>query len=165
MPLPSRKHLDAILKLKDILPELSYGGAEGEFKSSQRPYFADQVARWRDLDVYYNWLTFPNTHFVSANGGYSFAIEHHHPISADETEVWMWHMTAKRTAPIFGAASALWGYVKGAKVVLDEDHGMMEHIQRSLAAQPPRATMGAYEQHLYLQQRWLVENIYQEEAR
>src|SRR5258708_40121199 len=62
--------------LRNEMQRFSYGGADAPIPDLKHFGWHDMVERWRYQDVYYNWLAYPNLHIASANGGYSFTLEH-----------------------------------------------------------------------------------------
>lgn len=147
------------------LPELSFGGAEGEIHRERPPAFAEWVERWGSTDAYFNWLPFPNTHILSPDGGYSFSIEHHHPVGPGETEITAYFMTARKRRPSPWLAPTLWEFAKGAKRILDEDTDVMVQVQRALGPHSRRTVQGGYERQNRLTDRWYVDNVLQSSIR
>ena len=127
------------------LAALSYGGAEGQFRQARTYGFHQHVERWGSENAYFNWLLYPNTHVLSSDGGYSFSVEHHDPVSAGVTELTVFFMTARKKRPWQGSAAALLAYARGAKVILDEDIAVMEAIQSGLDEGAVLPSMGEYE--------------------
>lgn len=127
------------------LQDLSYGGAEGSLKRSHPPLFSEWVDRWGETDAYFNWLMYPNTHMLTSDGGYSFSVEHHHPVSPEMTEITAYFLTARKRRRVAWLAPTLWEMAKGAKRILDEDTDVMEDVQRALAPQSGHVVHGVYE--------------------
>lgn len=141
------------------LCELSYGGPEGEIKRTRPPAFAEWTSRWGNVDAYFNWLLYPNTHLLTSDGGYSFSLEHHHPVAPDETEITAYFFTTRRRRTVPWLAATLWEMAKGAKRVLDEDTDAMEEVQRGLGPSARRVRQGVYERQNRLTDRWYVEHV------
>jgi phenylpropionate dioxygenase-like ring-hydroxylating dioxygenase large terminal subunit len=139
------------------LVKLSYGGAAHPFTNDRTPDYAARVERWRNVDAYFNWLLFPNTHVVSPNGGYVFSIEHHMPISPTRSELTIFYFTAKSKSHL--PASVLWEHLQGAKEVLDEDNKAMDEVQKVVARGPQFATLGAGEYEIAEMQNWLSSHV------
>jgi carnitine monooxygenase subunit len=138
---------------------LSFGGAEGEIRRTRPPAFAEWVTRWGATDAYFNWLPFPNTHILTSDGGYSFSIEHHHPISPTTTEITAYFMTARKRRPVAWLAPTLWEMAKGAKRILDEDTDVMEEVQRAIGSHSPAVVQGGYELQNRRTDRWYIDNV------
>lgn len=138
------------------LPALSYGGPEGTFLRAKGLPFHKQVKRWGTDDSYFNWLLYPNTHVLSADGGHSFSIEHHNPESPRRTEVSVYYMTATKRKKYFGSTAVLWGNAKGAKVVLDEDTQVLEQTQKGLEGGAEAVTQGTFEWRNRACDRWYM---------
>lgn len=141
------------------LVELSYGGAEGEIKRVRPPAFSEWTSRWGNVDAYFNWLMFPNTHLLTSDGGHSFSLEHHHPVAPDETEITAYYFTARRQRTVPWVAPTLWEMAKGAKRVLDEDTDAMEEVQRGLGPFARRVRQGVYELQNKRTDRWYIEHV------
>jgi carnitine monooxygenase subunit len=138
------------------LSRLSFGGAEGEFVAPRSLPFHESVDRWGVTDAYFNWLLYPNTHVVCPDGGYSFSIEHHEPVSPQVTDVILYFLTARRRRPFTGASAVLWEYAKAAKAILKEDSAVMEEVQAGLAAARGSVTQGDYELQNRITDRWYL---------
>lgn len=141
------------------LVDLSYGGAEGDFKRAHVPAYAEWVDRWGTVDSYFNWLLFPNTHMLTADGGYSFSIEHHHPMGPGLTEITAYFMTSRKRRPVQWLTPTLWEMAKGAKRVLDEDTDVMEEVQRGFGAHSRHANQGVAEFQNRSTDEWYRDNV------
>lgn len=139
--------------------QLSFGGAEGQFLTSKSLPFHKSVVRWGELDAYFNWLLYPNTHVVSPDGGYSFSVEHHEPVGPERTEVTLLFFTAKKRRPYSGSAAVLWEYAKAAKVILDEDTAAMEQAQAGMMTARRSITQGRYEMQNRITDQWYLRQI------
>src|SRR5256885_2719577 len=73
------------------------------------------VERWRYQDVYYNWLAYPNLHIASANGGYSFTLEHHIPIAPDRTQLEIYWFTSRKKQSYASSSQILLAQMHGSK--------------------------------------------------
>lgn len=127
------------------LSQLSYGGPDVEIPNLRKEEWHNHVERWDCENRYYNWILYPNIHFLSATCGYSFSLEHHNPISPTETEVSVYFLTAKKKAPYAESRAVLEGHMKDARIILDEDISVMEKIQSVVASAPSNAMPGSYE--------------------
>jgi len=141
------------------LPRLSFGGVDGELLHRKEHGFQSQVQRWGSTDAYFNWLLYPNTHIVSPDGGYLFSIEHHRPVSADVTELFVYYLTARKRRNYAGASSVLWEYAKGAKRILDEDLKVMEQVQVTLASGQSTGCQGHFEHQNRWTDRWYLRQL------
>jgi len=117
----------------------------------------ENVERYGDKDWYYNWLTFPNLHIASGNGGYSFIIEHHIPVSANRTDFMVHYVTAKKKRRYASSPAVLHAHMLGAERVLREDIDVMQNIQKQLHPQAPSARLGDYEFANGSIERWYLD--------
>ena len=131
---------------------------------ARRGHSATIVHRRGNQDAYFNWLPFPNTHILSPDGGYSFSVEHHHPVSPTQTEITAYFMTAKKRRPVAWLPATLWEMAKGAKRVLDEDAAVMEEVQRAFGRESRPVRQGMYEFENRTTDRWYVQNVLQPSA-
>jgi hypothetical protein len=141
------------------LTDLSFGGAEGEISRDRPPAFAAWVDRWGTTDAYFNWLLYPNLHVLTPDGGYSFSIEHHRPVTPSLTEITAYFMTARKRRSVVWLAPTLWEMAKAAKRILDEDADVMEEVQRAIGPNSVPVMQGRYEIQNRRTDRWYVENI------
>lgn len=114
----------------------------------------DFVERWGNEDVYYHWMAYPNLHIVSTNGGHSFTIEHHTPISPDCTDMEIYRFTTKKKNNFSSSSAVLLAEMHGSKQVLGEDVKILENVQAALHPHAPKPTQGAYEYMNRLVERW-----------
>lgn len=128
-----------------LMRSFSGGGRDTPMTASRDARFYRHVERYRDQDWYYNWLAFPNLHIASSDGGYSFIIEHHIPVSAGRTDLVVYFLTAKKKAPYAFSAAVLHAHMMGANIVLGEDIAVMAQIQRTLHAGARSPHLGDYE--------------------
>lgn len=157
--------------------QFSFGGPEGvpsEFnsfswhKNVERWKFSNSSARVqasasknglslpseRIDDSYFNWLIFPNVHIASGNGGHSFVIEHHIPITPDRTDVEIYRFTARKKQPYPTSSQVLLSEMHHSKLILSEDFGILEKVQSVLHTDAPIPTQGAYELKNRQIERW-----------
>jgi phenylpropionate dioxygenase-like ring-hydroxylating dioxygenase large terminal subunit len=144
-----------------ILRSFSTGGRDAPLEQEPVNAWHPLVERFRDRDgehhdEYYNWLPFPNMHIASANGGYSFTIEHHIPVSPGRTEMIVYYMTAKKKRPYAASAAVLHATMMGADKVLREDIDVMEDIQRTLHPAACHANLGEYESENAIIHHWYM---------
>ncbi|MBV8060374.1 MAG: Rieske 2Fe-2S domain-containing protein [Alphaproteobacteria bacterium] len=142
---PPEDHGQRSSRIPDV-QEISGGGLTHIFNDDKHPVYADKVNRWGDVDGYFEWRFFPNLHVVCPRGGYGFSIEYHHPIAPDKTQATVYMMTAATKANI--PASFLWGQMKGARVVLDEDYGALEAVQAVVGQAPGHSVLGGGEHEM-----------------
>lgn len=141
--------------LRKEMRTFSVGGKDTDIPKMQRFAWHDQVHRWGDEDAYYNWLAYPNLHIASANGGHSFTIENHIPISPGCTDMEIYRFTSRKKQPPFISASAvLLAEMHESKLVVGEDVNIMEAVQKALHANAPIPTQGAYEGMNRWIERW-----------
>ncbi|RXR02657.1 aromatic ring-hydroxylating oxygenase subunit alpha [Pseudoxanthomonas composti] len=134
----------------------SFGGAEAPIPDPKRFGWQDKVERWGTQDAYYNWLAFPNLHIASANGGYSFTLEHHVPVAPDRTDLEIYWVSARKKQAYGFSSQVLLAQMHGSKTVVGEDVAVMEMVQAGLHADAPLPTQGAYESMNRLVERWYV---------
>lgn len=140
--------------LRQEMLGFSYGGADAPIPDLQHLGWHELVERWGRDDVYYNWLAFPNLHIASANGGHSFTLEHHIPISPGQTDLEIYRFTVRKKQPYAYSSQVLLAEMHGSKVVVGEDVAIMESVQAALHTQAPLPTQGAYESMNQLVERW-----------
>ena len=114
----------------------------------------DLVERFGEDDVYYNWLAYPNLHVASADGGYSFTIEHHIPVSPTHTEIEIYRFTARKRKKYAYSHQVLLSHMHGSKEVVGEDVKIMEMVQAGLHEGSPLAQQGEYEALNKIVERW-----------
>ncbi|MGU3629437.1 aromatic ring-hydroxylating oxygenase subunit alpha [Comamonas sp. C24C] len=140
--------------LRKELSRLSYGGIDAMIENMHHFSWHDMVERWGDKNAYYNWLAYPNLHIASGNGGHSFTIEHHIPISPGCTDMEVYRFTAKKRQPFSFSSAVLLAEMHGSKQVVGEDIEVMEMVQSALHPEAPSPTQGAYESMNRLVERW-----------
>lgn len=140
--------------MRQEMRHFSHGGADADIANMNRFGWHDLVERWGEQDVYYNWLAYPNLHIASANGGHSFTIEHHIPISPGCTDMEIYRFTARKKKPFFFSSAVLLAEMHGSKIVGGEDVNVMELVQSALHSSAPIPTQGAYESMNRLVERW-----------
>jgi phenylpropionate dioxygenase-like ring-hydroxylating dioxygenase large terminal subunit len=115
------------------------------------------VQRHGQDDWYLNWLMYPNLHVASGSAGYSFIIEHHVPVSAQRTDLWVYYVTGKKKRKYPTSAAVLLAHLEGAEKVLAEDIAIMEKVQAALHLGSPRATTGDFEHANMAIERWYLD--------
>ena len=128
-----------------LLRSFSGGGRDEPIGHIPHQSWFDDVERYRDHDWYYNWLVFPNLHIASPTGGYTFTIEHHIPVGPDRTEMVVYYFTAKKKGPYPASPAVLHDLMLSTDVILSEDIGVLEQVQRTLHANARPARLGDYE--------------------
>lgn len=140
--------------LRREMKRFSYGGADAPIPDMLHFGWQDQVERWGNQDSYYNWLAFPNLHIASANGGYSFTIEHHIPVAPDRTDLEIYWFTTRKKNNYAFSHQVLLAQMHGSKQIVGEDVDIMEQVQAALHIDAPLPTQGAYESTNRLVERW-----------
>lgn len=123
------------------------------------------VQRHGQDDWYLNWLMYPNLHVASGSAGYSFIIEHHVPMSAQRTDLWVYYVTGRKKRKYPTSAAVLLAHLEGAEKVLTEDITIMEKVQASLHPGLPRATTGDFEYANMAVERWYLDTMEGQHAR
>lgn len=149
--------------LRQAMRRFSQGGRDTDISDMQRFGWHSLVERWGEDDAYYNWLAFPNLHIASANGGHSFTIEHHMPVSPGCTDMEVYRFTARKKQSFAFSSAVLLSEMHGSKVVVGEDVQVMEMVQAALHPEAPLPTQGAYEGLNRLVERWYL-NLMDTEA-
>ncbi|KFJ13611.1 ring hydroxylating alpha subunit family protein [Delftia acidovorans] len=140
--------------LRKDMRTFSHGGAEGAIEPIRWVPWLDKVERWGDTNAYFNWLTYPNLHIASGNGGYSFTIEHHVPVSPGETDVEIFFIAARKKVSYADSAQVLLSQMHYSKQVVGEDIAILEAVQAVLHEKAPLPTQGAYEYANRHIERW-----------
>lgn len=140
--------------LRQAMRRFSQGGRDTAIENMQHFGWHPLVERWGDEDVYYNWLAYPNLHIASANGGHSFTIEHHIPVSPGVTDMEVYRFTTRKKQPFSFSSAVLLSEMHGSKVVVGEDIQVMEQVQAALHRDAPRPTQGVHEFANRLVERW-----------
>jgi phenylpropionate dioxygenase-like ring-hydroxylating dioxygenase large terminal subunit len=143
--------------LRAEMRRFSYGGPEGVRENPLRVPFQDMVERWGDEGAYYNWLPFPNLHIASGDGGYSFTLEHHIPVSPERTDLEIYWLTTRKKKPFAFSSWNLLAKMHGSRLVVGEDVAIMERVQAALHDRSPVPTQGAYEFMNRLVERWYTD--------
>jgi len=117
------------------------------------------VQRHGQDDWYLNWLMYPNLHVASGSAGYSFIVEHHVPVSAQQTDLWVYYVTGQKKRKYSTSAAVLLAHLIGAEKVLKEDIAILDKIQCSLNANSPRATTGDFEHTSMAIERWYQDTM------
>ena len=136
------------------LRRFSFGGPEAALGKNIAYRWRENVRRWGVDDAYFNWLAYPNLHIASSDGGHSFTIEHHVPVSPDRTDIEIYWMTAKKKQDYASSSAVLASLMHGSKRVVGEDVQVMEAVQAGLHPDAPAGTQGAYESLNRLVERW-----------
>lgn len=140
--------------LRREMRRFSFGGADAPIPGLQHFGWHQLVERWGDSDSYYNWLAFPNLHIASANGGFSFTLEHHIPVAPDRTDLEIYWFTTRKKQPYAFSSQVLLAQMHGSKLVVGEDVDVMERVQAALHEGAPLPTQGAYESMNRIVERW-----------
>lgn len=140
--------------MRDELRRFSFGGADAPIPRLQHFGWHQMVDRWGSTDAYFNWLAFPNLHIASANGGFSFTLEHHIPIAPDRTDLEIYWFTTRKKKPYAFSSQVLLSQMHGSKLVVGEDVDVMERVQAALHEDAPLPTQGAYESMNRIVERW-----------
>jgi carnitine monooxygenase subunit len=139
--------------LREEMRRFSYGNVDATIPNLQQSGWRQNVERWRDDDVYYTWLAYPNLH-ISTPAGFSFTLEHHIPVAPDRTDVEIFWFTARKKKAYAQSSQVLLESMHGSKRVVGEDIEIMEAVQAALHQQGPVPTLGAYESMNMLVERW-----------
>ncbi len=160
---------ESLLELQDKSPaalrremrRFSFAGADAPIPEPQHFGWHQLVERWGNDNSYYNWLAFPNLHIASADGGFSFTLEHHIPVAPDHTDLEIYWFTARKKQPYAFSSQVLLAQMHGSKVVVGEDIEVMERVQAAMHEDAPLPNQGAYESMNRIVERWyttLMEN-------
>ncbi|MBO9648005.1 MAG: aromatic ring-hydroxylating dioxygenase subunit alpha [Variovorax sp.] len=155
---------ETLSELSDASPDamwremrrFSYGGADAPIPGLGHLDWFDLVERWGSQDSYYNWLAFPNLHIASANGGFSFTLEHHIPVAPDRTDLEIYWFSTRKKRPFAFSSQVLLAQMHGSKTIVGEDIEILEMVQAALHPDAPMPTQGAYESMNRLVERWYV---------
>ncbi|TBU93903.1 ribosomal subunit interface protein [Pseudomonas dryadis] len=140
--------------LRREMRRFSHGGASAPITDLRHFGWHELVERWGSQDSYYNWLAFPNLHIASANGGFSFTLEHHIPVAPDRTDLEIYWFSARKKQSYGFSQQVLLAQMHGSKLVVGEDIEVMERVQSALHDDAPVPTQGAYESMNRLVERW-----------
>ena len=136
------------------MQRFSSAGADAPIDDPKPLPFHQMVERWGTTDAYFNWLAFPNMHIACPNGGYSFTLEHHIPVSAGRTDLEIYWFTARKKKPYAFSSWNLLSHMHGSRLVTGEDVEIMEQVQSALHMSAPMPNQGAYEFTNRLVERW-----------
>lgn len=151
--LGSASRQDHLSKLRTF----SGGGKNEPIHDLPHYQWHEHVQRYGNEDWYLNWLMYPNLHVASGSAGYSFIIEHHIPVSAYQTDLWVYYVTGKKKRGYPTSAAVLLAHLEGAEKVLAEDIDIMEKVQSSLGPQTPSATTGDFEYPNMIIEKWYLD--------
>lgn len=146
-------HRDFLARLRTF----SGGGKNEPMPHLPHYQWHQYVERYGKDDWYLNWLMFPNLHIASGSAGYSFIIEHHIPISASKTDLWVYYVTAKKRRKYPTSAAVLLAHIKGAEVVLKEDIEIMEKVQLAIVPLSSKAIVGDFEHQNLAIEKWYLD--------
>jgi phenylpropionate dioxygenase-like ring-hydroxylating dioxygenase large terminal subunit len=138
------------------LRSFSGGGLNEPMVEMPHYQWHDYVHRYGNDDWYLNWLMYPNLHIASGSAGYSFIIEHHVPISAGRTDLWVYYMTGRKKRKYPTSSAVLMAHLQGAEKVLAEDIDIMEKVQQNLSSDRPIHT-GDFEYTNMAIERWYLD--------
>jgi hypothetical protein len=96
---------------------------------------------------------------ASGSAGYSFIIEHHIPVSAKQTDLWVYYVTGRKKRKYQTSTAVLLAHLEGAEKVLAEDIAIMEKVQGSLHSGSPSATTGDFEHANMAIERWYLDTL------
>lgn len=147
----SSSHPESLI---DAITSLSTGGKDADIHNMRRFGWHDMIHRCGEEDAYYNWLVYPNLHIASPNGGHSFTIEYHHPISPSKTDIEIYRFTAKKKNNFESSSAVLLAEMHESKLVVGEDVRILESVQAALHLDAPMPMQGAYEGENRLVERW-----------
>ena len=139
------------------LRSFSGGGLDEPIEKKKSYQWHNYVSRYGENDWYLNWLMYPNLHVASANGGYSFIIEHHIPISESKTQIWVYYLTGRKKRAYSTSSAVLIAHIRGAEKVLSEDIQIMEKVQSSLYSNSPKSITGDYEHNNLTIEKWYLD--------
>lgn len=136
------------------------GGGKNEPIANLPTYqWHENVHRYGSDDWYLNWLMYPNLHIASGSAGYSFIIEHHIPVSAKQTDLWVYYVTGKKKRNYPTSAAVLLAHLEGAEKVLAEDISIMEKVQGSLSANTTESSLGDFEHANMNIEKWYLDQM------
>ena len=151
--------------MRQEIKKYSFGGhPEGGLEKISTFDWHHNVERWHASErtgspvasdnSYFNWLAFPNLHIASGDGGHTFTIEHHIPVSPTQTDVEIYYMTAKKKKRYAASPQVLLAAMQAGKKILKEDYDILEQVQQALHMEAPIPEQGAYESTNRLIERW-----------
>jgi phenylpropionate dioxygenase-like ring-hydroxylating dioxygenase large terminal subunit len=140
-----------------MLRSFSGGGLNEPMPNLPHYQWHEYVQRYGVDDWYLNWLLYPNLHIASGSAGYSFIIEHHIPVSAGETDLWVYYVTGRKKRGYPTSSAVLLAHLEGAEKVLSEDIEIMEKVQLSLGPDTPTAKTGDFEHANMGIEKWYLD--------
>lgn len=141
------------------LRRFSGGGMNEPMPNLPNYHWHNYVQRYGNDDWYLNWLMYPNLHIASGSAGYSFIIEHHIPVSTNQTDLWVYYVTGKKKRKYPTSSAVLMAHIKGAEKVLAEDIDIMEKVQSSLESTKTTATTGDFEHGNMGIEKWYLDTL------
>ena len=135
--------LNKMLK-KITLPEASYFAKDGETTRKRVDHLDGLILQSLD-DGYYNWVLFPTFHMASPDGGKSYSLEVHSPVSFNATEIRQYILLNKPLSNDALLEEIIEHRTRGLKTVMEEDYIACEKIQEALAFTDREQNIGAYE--------------------
>lgn len=144
-------------KHREMLRSFSGGGLNEPILEMPKYAWHEHVDRFGQADWYLNWLLYPNLHIASGSGGHSFIIEHHQPISAAQTNLTVYYVTARKKRRYPTSSAVLMAHLEGAERVLREDIDVMEKIQSGLRHGSPRPILGDFDHANRMVERWYMD--------
>ena len=141
-----QKPLNQALRRIDLV-EASSLSKDGEHKTEKRGHLTDLIDPSLG-EGYYNWLLFPNFHMATPDGGRSYSIEIHNPLSPSETEISHLVICSKPHNPddVF-LDEIIEHRLRGLRPVLEEDYEACEEVQAVLRHTEREQNIGAYEHY------------------
>ena len=129
------------------LSEASSFSKDGEHKMGKKGHLSDIIDPSFG-EGYYNWLLFPNFHMATPDGGRSYSIEIHNPLSSNKTEITHFVTCNKPKNPddVF-FEEIIEHRLRGLKPVMDEDYQACEEVQKALEFTEREQNVGAYEHY------------------
>lgn len=120
---------------------------DGDNNSDQKGHL-DDIINPSFKKGYYNWLLFPNFHMASPDGGRSYSIEVHNPISPDKNEISHFVIFNKpnNEQDVF-LDEIIEHRLRGLRPVYEEDYGACERVQYSLTHTEREQNIGCYEHY------------------
>ena len=120
----------------------SIGTANPQFKMEA---WHDCVERFRDKNYYYDVFVFPNLHFISASGGFSFSYCAYFPEAVAATTVDYFFTTGRVKKPSQLIPIAHLESVRAGLTIYEEDILMMENVQSATNTRVFFPNHGSYE--------------------
>ncbi len=140
------KPLQQALRRLDLV-EASSLSKDGEHKTEKRGHLINLIDPSFG-EGYYNWLLFPNFHMATPDGGRSYSIEVHNPLSPSQTEVSHFVIFSKpnNLDDVF-LDEIVEHRLRGLRPVMGEDYEACEEIQVALQHTNREQNIGAYEHY------------------